>query len=147
MAAKTVVWNGPMGCFEMPNFAEGTMAICKAVADSGAISIIGVVMAAGSSELWVAVGAIALALGAHQAWTANVWSMVMDYTPKHMMGTVFGFGGMCAAIGGMFMTQFVGYVLTVTNNNYTLLFTMIPAMYFIALVWMYFMAPRKIPQV
>ena len=39
--AKTVVWNGPMGCFEMPNFAEGTMAICKAVADSGAISIIG----------------------------------------------------------------------------------------------------------
>lgn len=112
-----------------------------------AISIIGLVMAAGSSQLWVAVGAIALALGAHQAWTANVWSMVMDYTPKHMMGTVFGFGGMCAAIGGMFMTQFVGYVLTVTNNNYTLLFTMIPAMYFIALVWMYFMAPRKIPHV
>ena len=86
-------------------------------------------------------------LAVHQAWTANVWSMVMDYTPKHMMGTVFGFGGMCAAIGGMFMTQFVGYVLTVTNNNYTLLFTMIPAMYVIALVWMYFMAPRKIPQV
>ena len=68
-------------------------------------------------------------------------------TPKHMMSTVFGFGGMCAAIGGMFMTQFVGYVLTVTNNNYTVLFTMIPGMYFIALVWMYFMAPRKIPQV
>jgi len=39
--AKTIVWNGPMGCFEMPNFANGTMAICKAVADSGAISIIG----------------------------------------------------------------------------------------------------------
>lgn len=39
--AKTIVWNGPMGCFEMPNFANGTMAICKAVADSGAVSIIG----------------------------------------------------------------------------------------------------------
>jgi len=39
--AKTIVWNGPMGCFEMPNFAEGTMAICKAVADSDAVSIIG----------------------------------------------------------------------------------------------------------
>ena len=39
--AKTVVWNGPMGCFEMPNFAEGTMAICKAVADSDSVSIIG----------------------------------------------------------------------------------------------------------
>jgi phosphoglycerate kinase len=41
MKAKTVVWNGPMGCFEMPNFAKATMAVCKAVADSGAISVIG----------------------------------------------------------------------------------------------------------
>ena len=40
-AAKTIVWNGPMGCFEMPKFANGTMAICKAVADSDAVSIIG----------------------------------------------------------------------------------------------------------
>jgi ACS family hexuronate transporter-like MFS transporter len=60
------------------------------------------------------------------------------------MSTVFGFGGMCAAIGGMFMTQIVGAVLTATNNNYSVLFTMIPAMYFIALTWMYFMAPRKV---
>lgn len=39
--AKTIVWNGPMGCFEMPNFAEATMAVCKAVANSNATSIIG----------------------------------------------------------------------------------------------------------
>ncbi|MBN1117866.1 MAG: phosphoglycerate kinase [Bacteroidales bacterium] len=39
--AKTVVWNGPMGCFEMPNFAKGTFGVCQAVADSSAISIIG----------------------------------------------------------------------------------------------------------
>lgn len=42
--AKTVVWNGPMGCFEMAKFADGTMGICKAVADissGGGTSIIG----------------------------------------------------------------------------------------------------------
>ena len=39
--AKTVVWNGPMGCFEMPTFAKGTMGVCQAVADSEAVSIIG----------------------------------------------------------------------------------------------------------
>ena len=39
--AGTVVWNGPMGVFEMPDFARGTKAIAKAVAESGAISIIG----------------------------------------------------------------------------------------------------------
>ena len=40
-AAKTVVWNGPMGCFEMAPFAAGTFGVCKAVADSGATSVIG----------------------------------------------------------------------------------------------------------
>ncbi|MBU8901121.1 MAG: phosphoglycerate kinase [Victivallales bacterium] len=39
--AKTVVWNGPMGCFEMPKFADGTMIVCSAVADSDSVSIIG----------------------------------------------------------------------------------------------------------
>jgi len=39
--AKTIVWNGPMGCFEMEPFAPGTMGICEAVASSGAVSIIG----------------------------------------------------------------------------------------------------------
>ncbi|MGV8025204.1 MAG: phosphoglycerate kinase [Anaerolineaceae bacterium] len=39
--AKTIVWNGPMGVFEFPNFAKGTFAIAKAVADSDAVSIIG----------------------------------------------------------------------------------------------------------
>jgi phosphoglycerate kinase len=39
--AKTVVWNGPMGVFEMPPFDEGTKAVAKAVADSHSISIIG----------------------------------------------------------------------------------------------------------
>ncbi len=39
--AKTVVWNGPMGCFEMPNFSKGTFGVCEAVAASDCISIIG----------------------------------------------------------------------------------------------------------
>ena len=39
--AKTVVWNGPMGCFEMEPFAAGTDAVAKAVADAECVSIIG----------------------------------------------------------------------------------------------------------
>ncbi|MBM6947661.1 phosphoglycerate kinase [Mordavella massiliensis] len=39
--AKTVVWNGPMGCFEMPNFAHGTEAVAQALAETDAVTIIG----------------------------------------------------------------------------------------------------------
>jgi phosphoglycerate kinase len=40
-SAKTVIWNGPMGVFEKPPFDKGTVELAKAVAASGAISIVG----------------------------------------------------------------------------------------------------------
>ena len=50
--AKTVVWNGPMGCFEMPNFAKGTIAVAEAMAKlEGATTIIG----GGDSTSWALV--------------------------------------------------------------------------------------------
>jgi phosphoglycerate kinase len=40
-ASKTIIWNGPMGVFEMPPFDKGTVAVAQAVAGSGAISVVG----------------------------------------------------------------------------------------------------------
>jgi len=40
-SAKTIIWNGPMGVFEMPPFDKGTVALAKAVAESGAVSLVG----------------------------------------------------------------------------------------------------------
>ena len=40
-SAKTVVWNGPMGVFENPTLAKGTIAVAQALADSEAITIVG----------------------------------------------------------------------------------------------------------
>jgi len=39
--AKTIIWNGPMGVFETPPFDKGTVALAKAVAESGAVSVVG----------------------------------------------------------------------------------------------------------
>jgi phosphoglycerate kinase len=39
--AKTIIWNGPMGIFEMPPFDKGTVALAMAVAESGAVSVVG----------------------------------------------------------------------------------------------------------
>jgi phosphoglycerate kinase len=41
MRAKTIIWNGPMGVFEMPPFDKGTVALARAVAESGAVSVVG----------------------------------------------------------------------------------------------------------
>jgi phosphoglycerate kinase len=40
-SAKTIIWNGPMGVFELPPFDKGTLGIAQAVASSGAISVVG----------------------------------------------------------------------------------------------------------
>lgn len=117
-----------------------SMLICAAC-------IVPVIFASSASGLWTAVLYISLAIGAHQAWTANIWSLAMDTAPKNAVSSVFGIGGMCGAIGGMFMTQLVGYVLTSTDNNYAVLFTMIPCAYFAALLWVFLMAPRKVETV
>ena len=39
--AKTIFWNGPMGVFEWPNFAKGTMAVADAVANASGVSVVG----------------------------------------------------------------------------------------------------------
>jgi phosphoglycerate kinase len=39
--AKTIIWNGPMGVFEKPPFDKGTVELAKAVAGSGAVSVVG----------------------------------------------------------------------------------------------------------
>lgn len=114
-----------------------TMLLC-------ALCLAPVTLVSSAQGLWLAVAYISLAIGAHQAWTANIWSLVMDMTPKNAVASVFGIGGTCSAIGGMFMTQLVGFVLTRSSNNYTLLFTMIPATYFLALGWMVVSHPRRI---
>jgi phosphoglycerate kinase len=41
LAAKTVIWNGPMGVFENPTLAKGTIAVADALAESSAITIVG----------------------------------------------------------------------------------------------------------
>ncbi len=53
--AKTIIWNGPMGIFEKPPFDKGTVALAKAVADSGATSVVG----GGDSEKAIKVAGVA----------------------------------------------------------------------------------------
>jgi len=41
LESETVLWNGPVGAFELPNFAKGTMEIAEAMAECGGVTIVG----------------------------------------------------------------------------------------------------------
>jgi len=109
-----------------------------------AVCILPLLFASSASGLWATVGFLALAIGAHQAWTANIWGLAMDILPRNAISSVYGIGGFLAAVGGMLMTKTVGYLLTATDDNYSLLFVMIPGAYFVALIWLYMMVTPKL---
>ncbi len=64
-----------------------------------ALAVTPVVLASSTSHLWVAVGVIALAAGAHQGWSANMYTLASDIFPRAAVGSVVGFGSMAGALG------------------------------------------------
>ncbi|HUJ71858.1 MAG TPA: MFS transporter [Verrucomicrobiae bacterium] len=69
-----------------------------------------VVFATITHAAWVAVALIALAATAHQAWSANVFSLASDMFPRRVVGSVTGLGGMAGAIGGMTLFALTGVI-------------------------------------
>ncbi|HEU5351510.1 MAG TPA: MFS transporter [Terracidiphilus sp.] len=95
---------------------------------------------------WAAIALLSLAAGAHQGWSANIFSTVSDMFPGHAVGSVTGIGGMAGAVGGMLIATFAGYVLQFSHNNYASLFAIAACAYLVALAVIVALAPglRKV---
>src|SRR3546814_4141482 len=76
-----------------------------------AVAVTPIFFAQWVSHLWIAVLIIGLATAAHQAWSANLFTLVSDMFPRKAVGSVIGIGGTAGALGGMLMAKFAGYVL------------------------------------
>ena len=111
-----------------------TMLICSAF-------VVPVVFSAITEDKWVAAILITIAASAHQAWSANVFSLAGDMFPKRVVGSVTGLGGMIGAIGGMVLFYITGKVLKQTGN-YLPVFVMASLAYVIALVIVHMLVPR-----
>jgi MFS transporter, ACS family, hexuronate transporter len=105
-----------------------------------ALLVLPVLWVDGVRELWVAVLLIGLAAAAHQAFSANVYTLPSDMLPRSAVASVIGIGGMMGAVGGMLFTQFVGQILQVTGS-YRILFMMAGSVYLIALVVIHILSP------
>jgi ACS family hexuronate transporter-like MFS transporter len=114
-----------------------TMLICSAF-------VIPVVFSALTDDKWVAAILITIAASAHQAWSANVFSLAGDMFPKRVVGSVTGFGGMFGAAGGMVLFYITGKVLKQTGN-YLPVFVMASLAYVVALLIVHLLVPRLEP--
>ncbi len=106
-----------------------------------ALMVLPMLFASHLSNLWMAVLVIGVATAAHQAFSANVYTLPSDLFPKAAVGSVIGIGGMVGAIGGMFMSKFVGFILE-TTHSYTLIFAIAAFAYLVAFAFIHLMTPH-----
>lgn len=105
-----------------------------------AILVLPIYAAGHVNSVWPAIAVISLATGAHQGWSANLFTTTSDMFPQSVVASVVGIGGMIGAIGGALFAFFAGHVLQLTHS-YASLFAIAAGAYLLALVALYLLAP------
>jgi ACS family hexuronate transporter-like MFS transporter len=96
-----------------------------------------------TSNMWLAVGLIALAAGGHCGWSANVFSLMSDIFPKKAIGSVAGFGGFAGAVGGAIIAFSIGKILqNIGIDGYSIPFAIAGSGYLIALLIVHLLVPK-----
>jgi ACS family hexuronate transporter-like MFS transporter len=105
--------------------------------------------ALGALSPWYAVLIIGLAASAHQAWSANIFTLVSDMFPKKAIASVVGLGGMAGAIGGILIAKAAGVLLDhykaldSIETGYYIMFFICGSAYLLAWSIMHLLAPRQ----
>jgi ACS family hexuronate transporter-like MFS transporter len=111
-----------------------TMALC-------AVCVLPVMSCMYISNEWLAVGIIGVAAAAHQAFSANLFTIPSDTMPKSAVASVVGIGGTAGGIGGALFATATGLVLQYMHT-YTPIFIIAGTMYMVALAVLHLLSPR-----
>lgn len=106
-----------------------------------ALAVTPIMLAARTSNAWFAVLLVALAAGAHQGWSANIYTLASDMFPRGAVASVVGFGTLLGSIGGVIMSYGVGDILQRTGS-YVLVFLLAGSAYLVALLFVQLLAPQ-----
>lgn len=103
----------------------------------------------GTINMWLAVVIVGLAMSAHQAWSANIFTTVSDMFPKNATASVTGIGGLFGGVGGLLLTfliqkgMFIYYEsIGQIETGYFIMFIICGAAYLIAWLIMHFLVPQ-----
>ena len=102
----------------------------------------------GAINTWYAVGTIAIACAAHQAWSCNIFTTVSDMFPKKTVASVTGIGGMAGAVGGILIARAAGLLLKhytalgKVEVGYGIMFVICGVAYITAWTLMHLLVPK-----
>jgi ACS family hexuronate transporter-like MFS transporter len=106
-----------------------------------ALAVTPIMLAARTSHAWTAVLLVAFAAGAHQGWSANIYTLTSDMFPRSAVASVVGFATLLGTVSGMFISKMVGYILQRTGS-YVPVFVLAGSAYLVALAFVQALAPR-----
>jgi ACS family hexuronate transporter-like MFS transporter len=116
-----------------------------------ALCVLPIFLARYTTDMWVVIGLISLAVLGNSAWSANIYTIVSDMLPKKAVSSVIGIGGMAGAIGGVIFPLFIGFILDYykgINNlvaGYNIIFIVCSLSFLVAWVLMHFVTPKMKP--
>jgi len=117
-----------------PNYARlAAMLFCASL-------VVPIYTASSVKSVWSAIALISIAAGAHQGWSANLFTTSSDMFPSSAVGSVVGIGGMAGSVGSALFAFFAGHILQLTHS-YASLFGIASSAYLLALIVLYLFAP------
>jgi ACS family hexuronate transporter-like MFS transporter len=112
-----------------------------------ALLVVPVIFIKFTNDIWVAVALISIAAAAHQAWSANIYTIASDMFPKKTVSSVVGIGSMAGATGGILFPLLIGILLDHfklaghLNTGYNIIFSICGCAYLLAWVIMHVLSP------
>jgi len=133
--SSALVWRG----LNLNRARKGTMGFLALIMTPS------VIVAGMASDPWVAMGLIALACGAHQAWSTLIFTIAADLFPSRAVGSVAGLGGFVAGMASIAAAELIGRVLDRDAGYYTPIFVVAGLLYPVGLLVFHLLSPRMQP--
>ena len=117
----------------------------KAALLAAALCVLPTMYAPAAGSMWVAVGIVSVAAGAHQWWSANLFTTVSDMFPRSAVASVVGIGGCAGLFSAFGLQRLTGAILQATGGNYGPIFAVLGLAYVGALGLIHLLVPRLEP--
>jgi ACS family hexuronate transporter-like MFS transporter len=116
-----------------------------------AFCVLPIIAARYTTDMWMVIGLISLAVAGNAAWSANIYTIVSDMLPKKAVSSVIGIGGMAGAIGGVIFPVFIGFILDYYKGihniiaGYNIIFLVCSVSFLLAWLLIHLLTPKMKP--